>query len=136
MGYSGLTPLMCLAAAVFFEARSEHLDAQRAVAEVVMNRVKSDRWPDTICGVVFQKQQFSFTHDGKSDNYHKYNSNVSDRQAIDIAETIAKSVLKGDLIGVTSTHYHATYVTPYWANQYHLDGRIGTHIFYTAPEGK
>ena len=131
-----MTPLMCLAAAVFFEARSEHLDAQRAVAEVVMNRVKSDRWPDTICGVVFQKKQFSFTHDGKSDNYHKYNSNVGDRQAIDIAETIAKSVLKGDRIGLTSTHYHTTSVSPYWAKSLHRDGRIGTHVFYTAPEGK
>ena len=133
-----MTPLMCLAAAVFFEARSEPLEAQRAVSEVVMNRVKSDRWPDLICDVVFQHKQFSFTHDGKSDNYHKYNSNVFDRQAIDIAETIAKSAIKGDRIGLTSTHYHATYVTPtpYWANQYLRDGRIGTHIFYTAPEGK
>lgn len=132
-----MTPLMCLAAAVFFEARSEKsLDAQMAVAEVVMNRVESPRWPDDICSVVFQSKQFSFTHDGKSDDYRLYNTNVADRQAIDIAETIAKSVLKGDRIGLTSTHYHATYIRPYWANHYHRDGRIGTHIFFTAPEGK
>tara|TARA_R110002126_G_scaffold24227_4_gene84537 strand:+ start:1369 stop:1764 length:396 start_codon:yes stop_codon:yes gene_type:complete len=131
-----MTPLMCLAAAVFFEARSESLDGQMAVAEVVMNRVESDRWPNDICRVVFQDKQFSFTHDGKSDNYHKYNSNARDRLAIDISETIAKSVIKGDRIGVTSTHYHATYVKPYWSTQYPLDGRYGTHIFYTAPKGK
>ena len=131
-----MTPLMCLAASVFFESRSEPLEGQRAVAEVVMTRVESPRWPDEICAVVFQHKQFSFTHDGKSDDYRKYNSNVFDRQAIDIAETIAKSVLKGDRIGLTSTHYHTTSVSPYWAKSYHRDGRIGTHVFYTAPEGK
>ena len=116
-----MTPLMCLAAAVFFEARSEPLEGQRAVAEVVMTRVESPRWPDEICACVFQHKQFSFTHDGKS---------------IDIAEILAKSVLKGDRIGLTSTHYHTTSVSPYWAKSLHRDGRIGTHVFYTAPEGK
>ena len=130
------TAAICLAAAVFFEARDQPLDGQYAVAEVVMNRVSSDRWPDDICGVVYQDKQFSFTHDGKSDDYNKYSTNVGDRQAIDIAETIAKSVIKGDRLNLTSTHYHATYVSPYWTNHYHLDGRIGDHIFYTAPEGK
>lgn len=131
-----MTPLMCMAAAIFFEARSEPLSGQQAVAEVVMNRVASPRWPNTICGVVFQHKQFSFTHDGKSDNYKRYNSNVGDRQAIGVAEAVAKSTMEGDRLGLTSTHYHATYVSPYWTKQYHLDGRIGTHIFYTAPEGK
>ena len=88
-----MTPLMCLAAAVFFESRSEPLEGQRAVAEVVMTRVESPRWPDEICAVVFQHKQFSFTHDGKSDNYRKYTGNVFDRQAIDIAETDRKSVV-------------------------------------------
>ena len=54
-----MTPLMCLAAAVFFESRSEPLEGQRAVAEVVMTRVESPRWPDEICAVVFQRKQFS-----------------------------------------------------------------------------
>ena len=131
-----MSPLICLAAAIFFESRSQPLQGQYAVAKVVMNRVESHRWPDNICDVVFQPKQFSFTHDGKSDNYHKYNSNVGDRQAIDIAETIAKSVMKGDVINLTSTHYHATFVRPYWASEYHLDGRIGGHYFYTASDGK
>ena len=131
-----MTAAMCLAAAVFFEARDQPLDGQYAVANVVMNRVESPRWPDDVCSVVFQDRQFSFTHDGKSDHYWTYDDNVADRQAIDIAEAIAESALKGNLIGLTSTHYHATYVQPHWANHYHLDGRIGDHIFYTAPEGK
>jgi spore germination cell wall hydrolase CwlJ-like protein len=116
-----ISSAICLAAAVFFEARDQPLEGQYAVAEVVMNRVSSDRWPDDICGVVYQDKQFSFTHDGKSDDYNKYSTNVGDRQA---------------RLNLTSTHYHATYVSPYWTNHYHLDGRIGDHIFYTAPEGK
>ena len=115
-----MTSMVCLAAAIFFEARDQPIHGQMAVANVVMNRVESPRWPDEICAVVFQPNQFSFTHDGKSDNYRKYTSNVGDRQAI----------------GIASTHYHATYVSPYWRKQYHLDGRIGDHIFYTAPAGR
>ena len=51
---------LCLALAVYHEARGEPLIGQKAVAEVVMNRVASDRFPDTICGVVMQPKQFSF----------------------------------------------------------------------------
>jgi spore germination cell wall hydrolase CwlJ-like protein len=131
-----ITSIVCLAAAIFFEARDQPIQGQMAVADVVMNRVESSRWPDEICAVVFQPSQFSFTHDGKSDNYRKYTSNVGDRQAIGIAEEIAKSVIKGARLGLTSTHYHATYVSPYWANHYHLDGRIGDHVFYTDPAGR
>jgi len=131
-----MTPMMCLAAAIFFEARDQPIDGQRAVADVVMNRVESNRWPDGICGVVFQDYQFSFTHDGMSDNYRKYTKGIEGVQAIVIAEKIAKLVIKGDRLGLTSTHYHATYVSPYWANHYHLDGRIGDHVFYTAPAGR
>ena len=131
-----MNQLMCLAAAIFFEARDQPTDGQFAVANVVMNRVESPRWPDEICAVVFQPSQFSFTHDGKSDNYRKYTSDVADRQAIAIAEEIAVSTIKGARLGLTSTHYHATYVKPYWRKHYHLDGRIGDHVFYTAPQGK
>ena len=59
-----MTPMMCLAAAIFFEARDQPLDGMMGVADVVMNRVESDRWPDDVCSVVYQSRQFSFTHDG------------------------------------------------------------------------
>ena len=130
-----MTSLFCLAAAIFFEARDQPLSGQQAVAEVVMNRVESPRFPDTVCDVVFQRKQFSFTHDGLSDDYTKHTGNVFDRQAIDIAETIAKSTLKGDRLGGSSSHYHTTSVRPYWASKYDIDGRIGDHIFYSAPAG-
>ena len=135
-GITIMTPFMCLVAAVFFESRSEPLAGQYAVAKTVINRVESSRWPDNICDVVFQNKQFSFTHDGKSDKYWIYNTNVGDRQAIDIAQTVSMSVLKGAVVNLTSTHYHATYVSPSWADSYNLDMRIGSHVFYTAPEGK
>ena len=130
-----MTPLFCLAMTIFFEGRDQPLAGQQAVSEVVMNRVESTRFPDTVCDVVFQHKQFSFTHDGLSDDYTKHTGNIFDRQAIDIAETIAESTLKGDRLGVTSTHYHATYVTPFWASVYPLDGRLGDHLFFTAPAG-
>jgi len=131
-----MTPLMCLAAAVFFEARDQPLEGQRAVAEVVLNRAASPRWPEEVCDVVFERKQFSFTHDGKHDRYWEHMDNVFDRQAVRIAEAVAISALDGDKVGLTSTHYHATYVTPSWSNHYKRDGQIGSHIFYTAPEGK
>lgn len=130
-----LSPVMCLAAAIFFEARDQHPDGQYAVANVVINRVESPRWPNDICSVVFQERAFSFTHDGKSDRYWTYTDNYFDRKAIDTAEKIAISVINGDTLGLTSTHYHATYVEPFWTSYYEVDGRVGDHIFYTAPDG-
>ena len=130
-----MTPMMCLAAAIFFEARDQTHEAQRAVANVVMNRVESPRWPDTVCGVVYQDKAFSFTHDGMSDNPKRYNKSVLDVKALVIAKQISGDTIKGDRLGLTSTHYHTTSVSPYWSKVYHQDGRIGDHIFYTAPAG-
>jgi len=128
--------LECLAVAVFFESRSQPIEGQYAVAEVVMNRVESDRWPNTICGVVFQDQQFSFTHDGASDHIHKYTDNPIDWRAALMARTVALDVFGRGDTSITSTHYHNLSVLPSWAKEYLKDGRIGDHIFYTAPSGK
>ena len=130
-----MTPLFCLASAIFFEARDQPHDAQRAVANVVMNRVESPRWPDTICGVVYQHKQFSFTHDGMSDDPNRYNKSVLDVKALVIAKQIASDTIKGERLGLTSTHYHTTSVSTYWSNVYLKDGRVGDHYFFTAPAG-
>jgi spore germination cell wall hydrolase CwlJ-like protein len=131
-----LTSLICLTSAVFFEARDQSYDAQTAVANVVMNRVESPRWPDTICGVVYQRKAFSFTHDGMSDDLSDYSNSVLDVQAAVIAKEIARNTIRGDRLGIPSTHYHATYIRrPYWAPMYDYDGRVGGHLFYTAPAG-
>ena len=125
----------CLASAIYFEARGEPREGQIAVAQVVMNRVRSPAFPDTICGVVFQGQlnrkgcQFSFTCDGISDVARSPAQwRVSNR--------LAKKVLKGEVwlkVIDNSTHYHATYVSPPWRRQMKRIKKIGRHIFYRAP---
>ena len=129
-----MTPVLCLATAIFFEARGEPLEGKLAVAQVVLNRVESPRWENDICGVVFEGSQFSFTHDGKSDNIYRY-KNVLEKRAATRAVEIAEAVLSGEVsLGVTSTHYHTIHINPYWTEVYELDGRIGNHIFYTCSE--
>lgn len=119
-----MTSLMCLAVAVYFESRGEPLQGQYAVAEVVMNRVADERYPDTVCGVVFERKAFSFTHDGKPDRLPK-------TPAGEKAMEVATNVMAGLKMGITSTHYHATYVKPYWTSYFELDGKVGDHVFYT-----
>ena len=127
-----ISPVLCLAAAIFFEARGETIQGQIAVADVVLNRVASSRFPDTICEVVNQPKQFSFTHDGLSDNIYKYER---DLLSATIAVNIAKSVIIHPVnrLGITSTHYHADYVSPDWSTSPAMvyDLTIGKHIFYT-----
>ena len=115
---------MCLAVAVYFEARGEPLQGQYAVAEVVMNRVADERYPDTVCGVVFERKAFSFTHDGKPDRLPK---SEAGEKALEVAE----NVISGLKMGITSTHYHTTNVKPYWRKHFSLDGKVGNHLFYT-----
>lgn len=121
-----MTSLMCLALVVYFEARGETTMGQYAVAEVVMNRVEDKRYPNTVCGAVFEDRQFSFTHDGKPDRLPSRNTKAK-RKALQIAS----DVLGGSRMGMSSTHYHTTAVEPYWASHYDRDGRVGRHVFYT-----
>jgi spore germination cell wall hydrolase CwlJ-like protein len=122
----------CLADAVYFEARSEPLRGQIAVAQVVMNRVFSGYYPNSVCGVVYQNAhrrfacQFSFACDGIPDR-------VNDPAAWERATHIARDTLDGKLwleeVG-KATHYHAYYVHPWWVRQMHKFDRIGAHTFY------
>lgn len=122
----------CLANAVYFEARSESLRGQAAVAQVVLNRVRNPAYPKTICGVVYQNDdwhgrcQFSFACDGKRDV-------VADRHAYKIAQDVALAVTAGKIFlpeVASSTHYHATYVRPRWAPFMQKMKKIGLHVFY------
>ncbi len=124
----------CLAKAIYFEARSEARIGQLAVADVVLNRVDSRFYPDTICEVVFQGServtgcQFSFTCDGSMDGV-KLNA----RNRLWVAsENLAGSILAGIHIPVSreATHYHADYVDPPWAENLSPTATIGTHKFY------
>ncbi len=122
----------CLATAIYFEARGESTKGQKAVAQVVMNRVRSTLYPDTICGVVYQGQlrrtgcQFSFTCDGKADVAR---DKVKWRQANLLArQTTTGETWLGD-IGY-ATNYHANYVSPRWRRGMSRIKQIGKHIFY------
>jgi spore germination cell wall hydrolase CwlJ-like protein len=128
----------CLAQNIYYEARGSNLADQAAVADVVLNRVKDTRYPNTVCEVVKQGEkhangqmkrnrcQFSWYCDGKSD----YPTN---REAWAKAQETAYMILYLDQYrGITegATHYHADYVKPRWARQLSLVGRIGDHVYY------
>ncbi len=127
----------CLAAAVYFEARGEPVSGQAAVAQVVLNRVKAPAYPASICGVVYQNKkwrnrcQFSFACDGVRDK-------VTDKKSYALAQKVAKEVTNGKqwsrAVG-SSTHYHATYVSPRWAKSMKRMTKIGRHIFYQTYNG-
>ena len=122
----------CLQQNVFFEARNQSIKGQVAVAWVTLNRVKNSNFPDTICEVVWQNKQFSWTHDGKSDEPAK--TTVA-RRAWEDAGLIADIVLFEWLKGSTgpvggATFYHATYVLPDWASEKKFTTVVDDHIFY------
>ena len=117
---------LCLAMNVYHEARSEDLVGQLAVAEVTLNRVASDKYPDEICDVVWQRRQFSWTHDGKSDV-------PIEPEAWRIAQAIATVAMQQEEPRAVSEgvlFYHADYVEPYWAASFHMSVQYGSHIFY------
>lgn len=125
-----MTPLTCLAVAIFFEARAEPIEGMEAVANVIINRVEDSRYPDGVCDVVWEPEQFSFTHDGLTDDPEAHTGH-QDKIAWVTSQEVAREALQGDLLGITSTHYHAKKVFPFWVSSYTKDGTVGNHIFYT-----
>ena len=132
--------LMCLAQAIFFEARGESFIGKVAVASVVINRTLDPRFPNDVCAVVRQgpvythrpgipvrnKCQFSFYCDGKSDELNMGLKSAKESVAV------ARLMLSGLGSDVTegATFYHATYVQPYWASKRTRSVHIDNHIFY------
>ena len=121
----------CLAQAIYFEARSETVEGQVAVAQVVLNRVTNPRYPSTICDVVFENErrrhrcQFSFACDGRSDNPAEAGAW---RQARQVAQLLLTHEVRDQT--ASATHYHANYVKPYWADRLEATGQVGRHVFY------
>jgi Cell Wall Hydrolase len=123
--------LQCLTAAVYYEARSESFEGQRAVAQVVLNRARHPAFPKNICGVVYQGSkrrtgcQFSFTCDGSL-------RAPRDPAAWARARRVAGAALAGSVYGPVghATHYHASYVQPWWAASLKRAVSVGSHIFY------
>ncbi len=126
-----LSALDCLTAAVYYEAAGEPDIGQRAVAQVVLNRVRHPAFPNSVCGVVFQGSerqtgcQFSFTCDGSL-------ARRPSQSGWDRARRVANLALSGLVepsVG-TATHYHTIWVLPYWASSLDKVTTINAHIFY------
>ncbi len=128
----------CLALNLYFEARSEDASGKYAVGHVVLNRVDSPLYPDTVCSVVWEKRysrragwvaMFSWTLDGKSDRPQEA---VAWNEAVRIANALWNVDRPYGLRGPVglSTHYHADYVAPRWAAQLTKVAEVGQHIFY------
>jgi spore germination cell wall hydrolase CwlJ-like protein len=122
----------CLAEAVYFEARGEAVRGQIAVAQVVMNRAFSGKYPDTVCGVVYQNKhrhfacQFTFACDNTPDV-------IREPDMWDRAQKISKAMLDGQLWLPEvdkSTHYHAYWVRPSWVSEMKKTYKFGVHTFY------
>ena len=125
-----MDPLTCLAVAIFFEARGEPYQGKEAVANVILNRVEDKRYPNSVCGVVNEHKAFSYTQDGLHDDPTRHTGH-QDKIAWAESQEVAREALQGNTLGITSTHYHANNVLPFWAKHYTVDGQIGDHIFYT-----
>lgn len=120
--YGGASSLNCLTEALYFEARGEGRRGQRAVAEVILNRVDSRNFPSSVCAVVYQRGQFSY----------KKGLRMLNAAAAARARQIAADALAGAPRGLTSgaTYFHTTSVRPSWSRRFTRTTRIGSHIFY------
>ena len=126
--------LTCLTAAVYYEAANEPEDGQRAVAQVVLNRVRHPAYPASVCAVVYQGStlptgcQFTFTCDGSLERQRSAREWTR-------AESIAAAALAGHVFAPVghALNYHANFVVPYWASSLAKKAIVGTHIFYRLP---
>jgi len=127
----GSRELDCLTQAVYYEARGETPSGQAAVAQVVINRARNPRFPQSICGVVFQKAasgrvcQFSFACDGST-------FKAREERAWRRAQTVAARALDGYVMAEvgSATHFHTTAVSPAWGPKLMRVGQVGAHVFY------
>jgi spore germination cell wall hydrolase CwlJ-like protein len=114
----------CLAGAIYFEAKGEPLDGQLAVAKVIMNRFRSGRFPASVCGVVFQRSQFSFVR-GNGFPQIARNSR-SWREAVAIAKIASNDMWDSSVDN--ALYFHARRVSPGW--RLNRIATIGNHVFY------
>ena len=126
--------LNCLASAVYYEAGNQDIDGERAVAQVVLNRVRHPAFPNSICGVVYQGStrptgcQFTFTCDGSL-------ARKPDPDGWRRAWKVAQDAISGAVYAPVgwATYYHADYVLPTWASSMAKNAIVGAHLFYRWP---
>lgn len=116
----------CMALNIYHEARGETLHGQIGVAHVTLNRKKHEYFPNTICGVVYDNKQFSWTHLKEDTEPHEH-------KLYQMAKVIARDVIYGNVDDPTngSMFYHALHVEPDWTSFMDLEKLIGAHAFYT-----
>jgi len=125
-----LTALQCLALTIYFEAGGEPIPGKWAVGQVVLNRVESTRWPNDICSVVTQRNQFTWYWDGRSDK-------PKDGKAWKDSQKVAKILIRKlqdnekiyDFSEGANHYYNPNKVKPYWSNDGELTVVIANHIF-------
>jgi N-acetylmuramoyl-L-alanine amidase len=115
--------ITCLALNLYHEGRDQTVDQQAWIGYVTVNRVADPRWPDTVCEVVHQSDQFSWYWDGESDF-------PLEAEAYAIAVALSRDILSRDYRGTDATHYHNLTVAPSWSTRFTQIGRYGTHVFY------
>lgn len=126
-----LNETQCMAEAIYYEARSETRSGQKAVGEVILNRIRNKHFPDTVCGVVYEGSerttgcQFTFTCDGSMDIAPK-------GKAWERSQDMADYLLSGGHTPMThlATHYHTTEISPKWSGTMRMTRRVGSHVFY------
>ena len=131
--------LLCMTTAIYYEAATEPVEGQRAVAQVVLNRMRDPSYPNSVCGVVFQGSnlptgwQFSFTGDGSL-------SRARSPKLWAQAQQVADAALKGFVAANVghATHYHTKWVVPYWSPRLEKVANVGAHVFYRwlGPRGR
>ena len=128
----------CLTQAIYHEARGESEAGQLAVANVIVNRARSGKFPATLCGVIYQNAdkgyhrcQFTFACDGRSDAPGERRAWA---RSADLAQAVYAEFALGDDVGAvpgSALYYHTTAVSPSWSNTYNAVAQIGSHVFYS-----
>ena len=121
-----------MAKALYYEARGEGERGQKAVAEVILHRVRSGKHPNTICGVVHEPYQFSFLNDGSTQR-------KLDVEAWEASTALAKRITRGEIVsGLTqrALFYHEATIRPKWTKAMVRTARIGNHVFYRQKDRK
>jgi spore germination cell wall hydrolase CwlJ-like protein len=118
------TQVTCLAKNIYHESRGESVRGQEAVALVTLNRVRDPRWPDTICKVVYERNQFSWTRKPKP---------IKNAAAWNRSLALAYKVLNGNilLVNFKAVYFHTPQVNPRWKHSVRKVASIGNHIFYS-----
>ena len=120
----------CLAANIYFEARNQSDLGQLAVGIVTLNRARSEQWADTICGVVYEPRQFSWTHDKKQRRYTE--DELAYLKALNLASKLLNGEFDAMLDMFPADHYHKRTVNPDWARRFERVAVVQDHIFYSS----